>query len=180
MIVSHPLRFLYAGPPKTATTSIHEWLQQPQLLAEPWSEKQGNQDSFADAPTDPGYYRFTTVRYPLDRAVSLWMHSQIGGRADGGLPVMSFAKFIDWLPTAPPFYGAPQADYIQDARVDSLVYYEALEIDLLRLPPLAGIEGLIPIPHRNRTNHRPWPSYYTPDLEARVREHFQVDFALFY
>ena len=180
MIVSHPLRFIYAGPPKTATTSLHEWLRQPRLQAEPWTPDQTSQHSFETAPAGPEYYRFATVRHPFDRTVSLWRHSQIGGIKDGGLSAMSFAEFIAWVPDAPRFYSAPQADYLADAQIDSLVYYEALEADLLRLPFLAGLLNLDPIPIRNPTRHDPWYTYYTPELDAAVREHFQVDFDLYY
>ena len=178
MIVSHKLRFAYAGPPKTATTSVHAWLQQPVLGSKPWLKaKHGYQHRFADHPSE--YYRFATVRHPLDRAVSLWMHSQRGGR-DGGLPEMTFTEFVDWLPNAPPFYSAPQVDYLTNARIDSLVYCEALEAELLRLPPLAGIDGLDSIPRLNGTSHHPWWTYYTPEIETAVREHFRVDFERYY
>ena len=85
MIVSRKRRFIYIGPPKTATTTLHHWLSQPALCESRWDPK-GQDQHRTDLPDGcEDYLIVVSIRNPLDRAVSLWRHSQspMSLRAEG-------------------------------------------------------------------------------------------------
>jgi hypothetical protein len=47
MIVSHRWRFVYIGPPKTASTALHHWLSQPAFCEKRWSPEPQDQHSIS-------------------------------------------------------------------------------------------------------------------------------------
>jgi len=62
--------------------------------------------------------------------------------------------------------------------IDMACRYEALESDFERIRERVGRAGT-PLPHRNRSTHRPYPTYYSRELQDRVYERFRVDFEYF-
>ena len=95
MIVCPRYRFVYLGPPKTASTSLHHWLSQAAFCATRWSPAGRTDQHDAQIPAEAGdFFTFASIRNPYARAVSLWRHSQSGGRRDG-LPEMSFEESLE-------------------------------------------------------------------------------------
>ena len=77
MIVSHTYKFAIVTPPKTASTTLHEWLIAPPFCDRhypPPDQRKGQHDTPEPLPGD--YTVAFSWRNPLDREVSLWAHSQ--------------------------------------------------------------------------------------------------------
>ncbi len=184
MIISHRWRFVYIGPPKTASTALHRWLSQPAFCPERWTPKQQDQHSI-DIPLEANdYFTFASVRNPMDRAVSLWAHSQSQSSlmADNYWP-MSFEEFVlEYQPSADWFYSISQSELLAPLRLDALVRFERLAEDLLALPPIAeAIQGegeLEPLAHLNQTTHRPWRELCTPRIAEAIFQRWKHDWRL--
>lgn len=195
MIVSYHRSFVYIGPPKTASTTLHKWLTQPALRVRRWCEDDGDQHR-SDMPENAkAFFTFASVRNPFDRAVSLWAMSQDEGqRTSFRMPKMEFHEFVKWMargqrPKFSPqwFYSVSQSSAIGDCRLDAIVRFEDLET-VKELPPIAAVKDpLDPIPQlRAKVSHgrvvrRNWKAYYgASDIEAdNVRRHFIEDFERF-
>jgi len=118
MIVSHRWRFVYIGPPKTASTALHRWLSQPAFCARRWTPDRRDQHSIQIPKEARGYVVFASVRNPFDRAVSLWAHSQTQPSlmADDCWP-MSFEEFVlEYQPQAGWFYSMSQSELLAPVR----------------------------------------------------------------
>jgi hypothetical protein len=147
-------------------------------------------DAKGELPPDVfgGYYKFAFVRNPWDILVSLYhfmlsdpeipRHAEVKALPD-------FGAFLDWaIAEAAPFPKAItkyQADMLTDSDgkllVDCIGYYETLRDDFARICAHVGIDA--PLPHLNRSHHRDYRSYYTPQTRALVEEHFRRDIDLF-
>jgi len=182
MIVSHSYKFVIVGPPKTASTTLHQWLIAPPFCDHhypPPAERKGQHD----APEGLDDYAMALAwRDPLDREVSLWAHSQSPRtREVEKTPELTFAEFVmDWQPSAIWFYNRPQAWWVrQMPRVDHVIRFNQLLPDVKAfLPIAAAIAGghfLRPMPRLNATRHKPWREYYTPAIKRVVRERFSED-----
>jgi len=184
MIISHRWQFVYLGPPKTASTTLHRWLSQPAFCESRWTPERQDQHSVTIPAACRHYFTFASLRDELDRTVSLWRHSQSPGElARGWTHPMDFREFVEeFQPYASWFFRAVPAELLAPVRLDAVVRFERLERDLVNLPPLAAAiaaavaagRRLEPLKHLNRTRHAPWATYYTPALreqvEYRVRE----------
>jgi hypothetical protein len=75
-----------------------------------------------------------------------------------------------------------QLEYISDTNgnllVDFVGRFESFQKDLLEVSNSLGIE-LKSVPHDNRSPHRHYSSYYTPETEMIVRERFKRDIEYF-
>ncbi|HUY92487.1 MAG TPA: sulfotransferase family 2 domain-containing protein [Pirellulales bacterium] len=179
MIVSFLRRFVYFGPPKTASTSLHEWLSQPLLCDQPWRPESGDQHDARPPAEASEFFAFASIRNPYSRAVSLWRHRLGSGATENPpVPQLSFADFLAWLPNASDFYARSQAWWLAGAMLDFLLPFERIE-RVLDLPPIAPLKSsLLPLPHRNATSHAPWPSYYDSVLAESVYRYFRDDFEI--
>jgi hypothetical protein len=184
MIISHRWRFVYVGPPKTASTTLHHWLSQPTLCDQRWTPDRQDQHSVVIPAEVRDYFTFASIRDPLDRAVSLWAHSQSpASLAGGGVWPMSFEEFVlEFQPQASWFYRLSQAELLAPVRLDGVVRVERLEEDLRRLPPIAAAgragEVLEPLPRFNETSHPPWERSCTPQRVARLAHLWSENFGL--
>jgi len=186
MLVNHAHQFAYTGPPKTATTSLHQWLSQPSLSVRRFDPEMGDQHATSVPPLE-GYFHFASVRNPFDRAVSLWRHSQVSGPwEDPPVPRMDFPQFVQWIARAGRgrwFYSRGQAEHLAGVRWDALVRVEHLSVDLSqRVTPIRRLlvvgEYLEALPRLNTTEHRDWPEYYSEDTAQAILEFWGDDFAL--
>jgi hypothetical protein len=138
MIISHTLRFVYIGPPKTAPTTMHAFLSQLLLFD---GERDVNtidsqEQHKADVPPEcEDYFTFATVREPAARLDSLWRHCRGEAERLGIYPVLSFEEFLEWRKTCfKPFLAGDQEYYLKQARIDQVVRVERLREDVERLP----------------------------------------------
>ena len=186
MIISHTYKFAIVTPPKTASTTLHEWLIAPPFCNHhyPPPSKRKEQHDTPDG-LDADYTVAVAWRDPRDREVSLWAHSQSAtSRRHDGTPKLTFAEFVlDYQPEAMPFYSASQAWWIRRLpHVDYVIRQDHLQADVTNFQPIreaiAGGHMLRAMPRLNTTRHRPWREHYTPELERIVRERFAEDFLL--
>lgn len=183
MIISHTYKFAIVTPPKTASTTLHEWLIAPPFCDHhyPPPSKRKEQHDTPDG-LDDHYTVAVAWRDPRDREVSLWAHSQSAtSRKHDRTPKLTFAEFVlDYQPEAIPFYSASQAWWISRLpRVDYVIRQDNLQADTTNFPPIhkaitAG-HMLRAMPRLNTTRHRPWREHYTPELERIVQERFADD-----
>jgi len=125
--------------------------------------------------------KFCVCRNPYDRLVSAWSF----GRQRNKLSV-PFDYFVRYMHTFDSFWVVwhcvlPQKQHvlIDDVPViDMACRYETLERDFERIRTRVGRPG-VPLPHRNRSAHKPYQAYYTRELQDVVFERFQVDFEYF-
>jgi len=185
MIISHRWRFVYVGPPKTASTTLHHWLSQPAFCDQRWTPERQDQHSVVIPPEVQDYFTFASIRDPLDRAVSLWAHSQSPtSLAAGEVWPMGFEEFVlEFQPRASWFYRLSQAELLASVRLDGVIRFERLEKDLFRLPPIAAAVGagemLEAVPCFNETSHPNRESVCIPELVAGLAHLWPGDSELY-
>jgi hypothetical protein len=157
MIISHSLRFVYIGPPKSATTSLHRWLRRPVVFDEDLdidtSDVGGQHDHIVPEECND-YFTFSILRNEEDRVLSLWRMSRSEAQRGEAIPLLTLEEFLQWRKTAKPFYAWSGEQWLS-ARIDMLLSYERLPEDLNRLPfngPLHAFLGLLPHVNRNPQN----------------------------
>jgi len=126
-------------------------------------------------------FKFCVCRNPYDRLVSAWSFC----REQKKLSV-PFEYFVRYMHTFDSFWVVwhcilPQKQHvlIDDVPViDLACRYETLERDFEPVRARLGRPGM-PLPHRNRSTHKPYQAYYTRELQDLVFERFRVDFEYF-
>lgn len=159
MIISHSLRFVYIGPPKTASTSMHIWLRQPLLFdtrQDIDTSKTGGQHDWIIPRDAAGYYVLATTREHDSWLDSLWRQNCNDSIDYPGEPLMDYGGFLSWRKTSGnPFYARELSDYYP-AVVDCLLRCERLAEDAMRLPFVSMFHGkLNRIPHENFNKRTP-------------------------
>lgn len=162
----------YIPIPKTASTTIREVLCIHADLRRA-SEVRG--------------LKFTFVRHPMDRLVSMWLFSQnfrtekMKRYATGNETFAEFMQIPDNLLTAPQTYWI-------DAKVDFVGRFETLRESLAELvsaypkefPHIRAGRPLKAILPAYRKNTRgPWQSYFTPATLAVAVARYAADFSAF-
>lgn len=138
-------------------------------------------------------FKFTCVRNPWDRIVSVFHRARMDNDLQGALSRYKyFEEFVLDLPNIridPPgiylYKGfssfAPQVSWIRDKRkrifVDFIMRYENLEEDFRKLCSILGIS--VELPHLYPSEHRPYWQYYTPTLRDIVAEIYREDIKTF-
>ena len=129
--------------------------------------------------------KFTFVRNPYDRAVSLYFYLR---RAKRFPMYYSFSQFVHHL--AEQGYESiglfnsvglsqcnPQMRWIEGAEIDFIGRYESLQVDMAYLCHSLGLP-LYRIAHLNQSPHRPFPHYYDKTTERLVRSLYAEDFEI--
>lgn len=193
-----PLFFIHI--PKTAGNSIKNHMAQ--IGGRSWTgNKHLTQKELFENTNGKGlekYTFFTVVRNPYDRLVSAYHYYLRGGgrkevirqrrlhgnrgisRSNVGLPE-TFEGFIrgDWIHTEK--WGCAtklQSEYFDNAEI---IRFENLEKDyfdflLPRLPPMPRVR---PLECSNKSEHKSWQEYYTPELAEIVYKMQKADFDAF-
>jgi len=126
------------------------------------------------------FYKFAFVRNPWDWQVSLFHYMRELRRHPQHeiVRAMSFEDYIHWRVTSDKHL---QKDFIatDDGRllVDFVGRFEALERDAATIFKRLGIHAALP--HRNRSQHADYRSYYNEDTRALIAEHFRDDIEMF-
>jgi hypothetical protein len=123
-------------------------------------------------------FKFCVCRNPYDRLVSAWNFC----REQNQLAV-PFDYFVRYMHTFDSFFVVwhcvlPQTQHVlvDDVPViDLACRYETLDRDFAAIGQRLG-RPEVQLPHRNRSMHKPYQAYYTPDLQELVFERFRVDF----
>ena len=174
MVINREQRWVYVGPPKTASTTLHACLQGSPFFGTVVDTVSQHD---AEEPDDVnGFKVLFSIRNPYARAVSLWRHYT----CERGL--ISFREFLRWISTPTydnAFFSDTLTSYLRDWMLGRryLLRQESLSSDIelalqVPCPPLLML---------NTTEHADWRVYYKDDpVAARLVEaSFRSDFNFF-
>lgn len=130
------------------------------------------------------YFKFAIVRNPMSWLVSYYHfitqkpnnHPQLGIIKKLGF----FESFIDWAAeNEMERHSQKKFIYQGDKKLVEFVgRYERLEEDLQKVKSILGLPEFEML-HLNKSDHDAYNDYYTPRMEAIVRERLSEDFELF-
>lgn len=214
MPISHPHRTIFVHVPKTGGTSVEFVLgmhgEKADIGIRPYFNQQLDREhlygqdlqhmtaaALRDALRQEGvferYFKFSIVRNPWDRLVSVfawsnqkWAKGQelSDGEFEGSVRQL-YGLFVasrtqgQPLRIAPHF--RPQVHFLVDRErrtlVDFVARYENLRPDWEQIRRKIGIQADLPL--RMRSHHRPYRSYYSAATRAMVAELYADDIAAF-
>lgn len=176
--VSHAYRIVYFLVPKTGSTSIRSILAQIE-----------HSHNTHDCKGCDGYLRFSVVRNPYDRLVSLFFElrqikdDRKQGRmfAQSGMsPDMEFTEFVKAICAIPDktanMHHRSQWTFLPDD-LDFLIRFEGLYIGWETIQSLRP--RLPDLPKLRVSTHEPFTTYYTPELKQVVQHRYVEDFLRF-
>lgn len=199
-MISHRHRCIFIHVPKTAGKSVLALFGLPELgrdyvdrlphIEDPYDHVPAA--SYVDAPFFRKYFKFAVVRNPWDRLVSAFSYLDAGGcnRFDAEYRAQHLARyqgdFQAFVRDLPRFVGhkhfVPQHEFLCDAGgtilVDEVIRYEELGPSIERLRARLRLDSG-PLPHRNKSQHKPYRQHYTADTWRRVAEVYARDIATF-
>lgn len=205
MIIDPKLKWLYVGPPKTGSTTLHKL-----LVKEPFTgtrigvagnpvDKFGQHSSMLPEEVDEAWRIFVSVRNPYTRIVSLWLHScnQHKNIDNAEIrkynPLLSFSEFVEFCcthSTTKQCMWSAQHVYLEDITVKGftpeLWRLEQLKKDIAKsmsffsiVPPSIVVENSTrPLMTDHGKQAFVWSSVYTSDLILKVRQWAGKDFEL--
>ncbi len=122
-------------------------------------------------------YKFSVVRNPWERLVSLYFSSNYGSVTWNR---EAFLRLIDKEPSMSSYLASYsdvelQTDY---QTVDEVIRFESLEDDFVRLCDRLELPHR-PLPHRNQSSHLPYTQYYDQALIEIVAHKYRQDIQRF-
>lgn len=199
MLVSARHRFLFVHLYKTAGNSVaralepyayrpgswrfsnlpHRLLTPPALRAAARLPKHAPAQQIREAlPQDvwDGLFKFAFVRNPWDWQVSLYhylLQHPENETHQTAMELGSFDAYIRWRAG----HVRTQTEILSDSEgrllVDYLGKVERIADDFSEICRRIGLK--LPLPHTNRSGHRPYTEYYTPATRDLVGELYEVD-----
>lgn len=195
MIISHKYRFLFVEVPYTASHSISE-----QLIAHYGGQrilrKHANVTQFLGmaSATEKSYFKFATVRNPLDSATTDFSKLKSNHKEQFTNPAMLIENgghvTADHLGEFR-FIQANDADFsaffaefrnrlynnwflIGDRNYDFVIRFEDLQSGFSQVLDKLGVEQADPVPHVNRTKgkERSYLDFYTPDIYQQAIRYY--------
>jgi hypothetical protein len=195
MIISHQYKYLFIEYPRTGTTAVSKELCQ-NYSGRRILRKHSTYQEFLKvaSPEEKKYFVFSSVRNPLDDAVSHYFKLKTdhrerytnrkkvrnGKRLSEFLDVYLFwyiqKRDIDFPTYFRKFYVIPYNTWliISIKRYDYIMRFENLQEDFANVLKLLKIDPVRPLPPRNVTGERKkeyW-MYYTPEIIPRARRVF--------
>lgn len=127
------------------------------------------------------FYKFTFVRNPWDRLVSLYHYVLQTPHHPNIELFKSFGSFDKYVEYHAGENRQLQKDFAVgdsgEMLVDFIGHYETLHKDFATVCRRLGIENRLP--HRNRSVHKDYREYYTPETKALVAELYREDIEFF-
>lgn len=120
-------------------------------------------------------YKFSNLRNPFDRLVSVYFHPPRIERRGRDFIEADFIKIINKQRTFRDFVCLDPGDAL-DTHLDRIIRFEHLEEDLNGVMDDLGLPRA-ELPHRNRSEHNHYRSYYSPATRALVEERFAEELA---
>jgi len=120
-------------------------------------------------------YKFSNLRNPFDRLVSVYFHPPRIERRGRDFIEADFIKIINKQRTFRDFVCLEPGDAL-DTHLDRIIRFEHLEEDLNGVMDDLGLPRAR-LPHRNRSDHDHYRSYYSPATRALVEERFAEELA---
>ena len=124
------------------------------------------------------YTKFTVIRNPWDRLVSMWATGW--WHADGATPEsVPFQEFLQSLrPHASEQYQSLHYHEVLDEPIDRVLRFERLASDFADLMRDCG-DSTLTLPHRERRDRRHYRDYFDDASREFVAEHFAEDITRF-
>ena len=193
MVINRAKKWVYLGPPKTASTSLHQLLTAPPFAG----ERMSSQHEMVVPADCRDFFIFASVRNPYDRAASLWRHRLHDlYRAAYPQQLVKFRTIVKELAVILPFnrfvqqmvnhhYDNPffewtvtewlnlKPDFLPDyePRVDAVIHVETLAADLAELHL---VDAEFAVPQVNVTRGQVEAKYDDQTREL-VRQWAQMD-----
>lgn len=120
------------------------------------------------------YFKFTVVRNPWDRAISLWFR-RAWSASPRQRPIEDLEAFLLQLrPHKHEKYNSLHFHEIINDDVDCILRYESLQIDFSSMLESLGYQP-VTLPHLESTSRGPYQMYYDPTTQDLVREIWALD-----
>ena len=206
MLVSHSHKLVFVHIQKTGGQTVSKILKENISDVSRFKRKHGFAvHAKDDLEGWNEYFKFAFVRNPWDRLVSWYSmirnadQSRLAGMEQGKRQFLLWRYVLDNSSSFDEFirnctgeieikkgvfysFTFNQLDYVSDQHgnllVDFIGRFENFQSDLLEVSNRVGLE-LDSIPHRNRSPHKHYSSFYTPETEMIVRDTFKRDIEYF-
>lgn len=126
------------------------------------------------------YFKFIFLRNPWDRKLSDYFF----GRKMGIVaPSTDFTTYIKNNHSNPDLWNSPGIEWVEDenGNVEDDIFigkFENLQEDFNTICNKIGFP-ITKLPHRNKTNHKPYWEYYTDETAELIRQKYQKDIKIF-
>jgi len=160
MILLHDLRWLYFAPPRTASTSIHRWLQE--VYGGERFHTGSHQNQAPPHMPLAYWWGFTVVRNPYDRLAS-WHAASTEHRKKSPVEFMEWLMYGEPLRALNPYATSSQARFIDTSCAARLRGFLVLRwedlTDCLYDLPFVMPGDLLRLKHLAKTEEKPeWPA----------------------
>ena len=190
MLISNQKRFIFVHIPKTGGSSIFRALsfcnnapdtdenRHLELIEiyNRYGYLAGDDDGQAGGLKK--YFKFAFVRNPWDRVVSMYSYRLRNREIP---PDLTFSEFVVNRREHPFGMHRDQVKFIEDpagqVAVDFIGRFENLEKDWSTIQSRFGISS--GLPHLKRTSHRPYQTYYSPELRKEIADLYRRDIETF-
>lgn len=185
MIISDEFKYVFVEVPKTASKSIARFLKENYKGYSFLSQHSITIPSYAS-----DYFKFTCVRNPYVRMVSMWYSVTQRKPEDYGLENfrdLSFESFVEGITQGisgtREFFYLRQTDF--SLNIDRILWYEKLPEGLLKLPFVNNVNSF---PHLNSTQteasynpikREPWKNYISQKILDMINDYYFLDFLTF-
>ena len=188
MRISHKYKFIYLATPKACSSSIREALNKYSCIRSksnfvPYAHHgklEWVKNDFKKNKWDwNSYYKFTSVRNPWDRMVSLWTF----GKKINAIPD-HFKTFESWILSDHVWlnshwgYDGYYREINGDIAVDYVIKLESLQSDFKKVCKEINIPYK-KIPRTNSTKHKHYTKYYNEETRQIVAQKYVRDIEYF-
>jgi len=189
--------------PKTGTHSVYEVLMKEPYNAEfavksSIGKRYFHHNKINAVPDHKKYYKFTAIRNPFERTVSMWwffigppdgLNRKEYTERFGGNTFEDFTNYLkrkrkihddDWIDKNWPYYHLNIPQHIQHngTMFDKYIHTENINKEFNELPFLQDHIDL-PNEFSNKHQRTNWWEYYTPKAEKNIKDIYSIDFKNF-
>jgi len=127
------------------------------------------------------FFSFAFVRNPYDRFVSYCAFINRHNRTMQHDALSTMKSVLDHKAQVPPVLMRPQAQFLTDENqqilISHIARFEDIQAGISQVLQRIGVDA-VPLPALNRSDHRPYQSYYDIELKEMVDDYYELDFTL--
>ena len=181
-MISHKHKFIFIEVPKTGTTTICSVLKNNFDAVQPHKHLDIEQYKETFPKETSSYFKFSFVRNPWSRVVSLYNRKEGIQKKNE----MTFVEFVDWIQLATDTCTMPtpkknMIDFFKidnELKIDFIGKLENIQKDFNIVCDKIGIPQQ-QLPHENKSNHKHYTEYYDDETKQIVAEKFAKDIEYF-
>ena len=181
-MISHKHKFIFIEVPKTGTTTICSILSDNFDAVQPYKHLDIVQYKEKFPKETSSYFKFSFVRNPWSRVVSLYYRNEGIQKKNE----MTFVEFVDWIQLATDTctYPTPKKNMIDffkidnELKIDFIGKFENLQQDFNIVCDKIGISHQ-KLPHKNKSKHKHYTEYYDDETREIVAEKCAKDIEYF-